>query len=47
MFGVLYLTLVLKVVLGFALLGVARRMLEGPADDVQKDTGAKTAPLRL
>ena len=47
MFGVFFLTLVLKVVLGFALLGVARRMLEGPADDVQKDTGAKTAPLRL
>lgn len=34
MIGVFFLTLVVKVVLGFALLGVARRMLEGPADDI-------------
>jgi hypothetical protein len=47
MFGVFFLTLVLKVVLGFALLVVARRMLEGPADDVKKDTEAKTAPVAV
>lgn len=45
MFGIFFLTLVLKVILGFVLLGVARRMLEGPVEVVGKGTTSASSKV--